>query len=312
MKIKNIEIQNNIFLAPMAGVTDFAFRSIAREFGAGLSYTEMVSAKGLIMSKRKDVYKKILNTLPNEKPCAVQIFGNDAEIMAKACILPELEKFDIIDLNFGCPAPKIVRNCEGSALLKDTNRIVAIADACVKLAKKPITAKIRTGFQNDNIVCVELAKKLEEVGVSAITIHGRSKEQMFSGVVNYDLIKQVKNAVKIPVIGNGDVCDEESFNKMLETGVDAIMIGRASIGAPWIFDNFGKNITNQTKYKTIKKHLELLQTVYDEKYLTAYFRKHLLWYLKEIKNANKYRQEIVKIKTIEEAFEILKKVFQSE
>lgn len=312
MKIKNIETQNNIFLAPMAGVTDFAFRSIARVFGAGLSYTEMVSAKGLIMSRRKDVYKKMLTTMPNEKPCAVQLFGNNPEIMAKACTLPEIQKFDIIDLNFGCPAPKIVKNCEGSALLKDINKIVEIASACVRATEKPITAKIRTGFFSDNIVCVELAKKLEQVGVSAITIHGRTKEQMFSGVVDYDLIKQVKNAVKIPVIGNGDVCDEESLNKMLETGVDGVMIGRASIGAPWIFDNFGKNITNKQKYETIVKHLELLQTVYDEKYLTSYFRKHLLWYVKEIKNANKYRLEIVKIKSLEETMALLKKIFEIE
>lgn len=309
MKIKNIEIKNNIFLAPMAGVTDFAFRSLAREFGAGLSYTEMVSAKGLYYNPQNKVYASLLKTLDNEKPSCVQIFGNDEEIMAKVCQMPEIQKFDIIDINMGCPATKIVKNCEGSALLKNIDKAVSVAKACIEATDKPITCKIRIGFEKDSNVAVELAQKLESVGVSAIAVHGRTKEQGYSGEIDYETIRAVKNAVKIPVIGNGNITDEASLNKMLETGVDAVMIGRASMGAPWIFRNFGKGVDNTTKLNAILKHLNLLQTHFDEQYLTAYFRKHLLWYVKEIPGANVYRQRLATIKTLDEAKELIKQIF---
>ena len=309
MKIKNIELDNNIFLAPMAGVTDFAFRSLARKFGAGLSYTEMVSAKGYYYNPENKVYSSLLKTLDNEKPCAVQIFGNDPEIMAKVCQMPEIQKFDIIDINMGCPATKIVKNCEGSALLKDIKKAVEVAKACVNATEKPITCKIRVGYEKYSNVAVELAKKLEQVGVAGITIHGRTKEQGYSGEIDYKTIKAVKQAVNIPVIGNGNITDENSLKKMLDTGVDAVMIGRASMGSPWIFDNFGKNIDKKTKLETILKHLELLQTHFDEKYLTAYFRKHLLWYIKDIPSANIFRHQLATIKTLEEAITLVKQIF---
>ena len=309
MKIKDIEIKNNIFLAPMAGVTDFAFRSIAREFGAGLSYTEMVSAKGLYYNPQNKVYSSLLKTLDNEKPCCVQIFGNDEEIMAKVCQMPEIQKFDIIDINMGCPATKIVKNCEGSALLKNIDKAVSVARACVNATSKPITCKIRIGFENGANVAVELAKRLEEVGVAAITVHGRTKEQGYSGEVDYATIKAVKEAVNIPVIGNGNITDEASLNRMLETGVDAVMIGRAAMGAPWVFDNFGKDIDNKTKLNAILKHVKLLQTHFDEKHLTAYLRKHFLWYLKDVPNANIYRFSLARLKSLEEAIEQMKDIF---
>lgn len=311
MKIGNVELTSNILLAPMAGVTDFAFRSLAKQFGAGLTYTEMISAKGLVMSKNREIYHKMLFTLPTEHPVAVQIFGSDPEIMAKACQLPELEKFDIIDINIGCPAPKIVKNGDGSALLLNCDLAVEIAKRCVKATTKPITVKMRVGYDDNHKVCVELAKRLEEVGVKAITIHGRTREQQYSGKANLEIIKEVKNAVKIPVIGNGDVCDNESLEKMISTGVDAVMVGRASMGAPWIFYELTKNtiLSNQDKFETIKNHVEMLREVYDEKYLTLYMRKHFLWYVKGMENASSQKVKLAQTTSIDEALKILKELF---
>ena len=310
MKIKNVEIHSNIFLAPMAGVTDFAFRSLAREFGAGFSYTEMVSAKGLVMSKKRDVYKKMLYTLPNETPCAVQLFGSDPKVMAKACTLPEIQKFDIIDINMGCPAPKVVKNGDGSCLLLDLEKAVSVAKACVEATDKPVTVKLRAGFFKNKFVAVDLAKKLESVGVSAITIHGRTKDDMYSGTVNYDIIRAVKQAVKIPVIGNGDIVDIESYQKMLATGVDAVMIGRGALGTPWIFKQLlGKKVSESEKFEAIKKHISLLEGVYDEKFLTAYLRKHFLWYVKGKAGIAQKKVELAKTTNLDDALKILKEVF---
>lgn len=295
----------------MAGITDFAFRSLARNFGAGFSYSEMISARGLVLSKNQEIYKKMLYTLKSERPCAVQIFGNDPKIMAKACQHLFIKKFDVIDINMGCPAPKIVKNCEGSALLKNLDNAVAVAKACVEATDKPITCKLRIGFEDNELVAVELAKRLEKVGVSAITIHGRTKNQMYSGTVNYEEIKKVKQAVKIPVIGNGDIRDNDSLKKMLETGVDAVMIGRASMGKPWIFaENFGTDITNQEKYNTIIQHYNLLKKIYDEHYLTTYFRKHLLLYVKDIPNSSRFRLQLAQIKNFDEAVKLLKIIYK--
>lgn len=312
MKIKNVEIPSNIFLAPMAGVTDFAFRSLARNFGAGFSYTEMVSAKGLVLSKNRDVYKKMLFTLPNESPCAVQLFGSDPLFMAKACTLAEIQKFDIIDINMGCPAPKVVKNGDGSCLLLDLEKAVALAKACVEATDKPVTVKLRAGYFKDQFVAVDLAKRLESVGVSAITIHGRTKEDMYSGTVNYDIIKAVKQAVNIPVIGNGDIVDHESYNKMLETGVDAVMIGRGALGAPWIFKEIlGQTVTDKEKFMAIKQHISLLKNIYDEKFLTTYLRKHFLWYVKGKSGIAQKKVWLAKTTNLEDALEILKEVFNA-
>lgn len=309
MKIKDIEIKNNIFLAPMAGVTDFTFRSLCREFGAGLSCTEMVSAKGLFFNPKNKVYKTMLKTLKNEKPSVVQIFGNDEVIMAKVCQMPEIQKFDIIDINMGCPATKIIKNCEGSALLQDIDKAVSVARACVSATSKPITVKMRIGFSKNTLIAVELAKKLEAVGVSAITVHGRTKEQGYAGEIDYETIKAVKTAVKIPVIGNGNITDKKSLEKMLATGVDAVMIGRGAMGSPWIFSNFGEDISNKQKLETIIKHIKLLKNEFDEKFLIAYLRKHLLWYVKDINGANKYRLQLATISTLNEAKKLLKQIF---
>lgn len=311
MKIGNVEIQGNIFLAPLAGVTDFAFRSIAKEYGASLTCTEMVSAKGLVLSKNRDVYNKMLFTEENETPKVVQLFGSEEEYFVKAIKHPDLEKFDIIDINMGCPAPKIVKNCEGSALLKEPEKALKIVKACVEATNKPITVKMRSGYYANQKIAVEFAKELEKVGVKAITIHGRTKEDMFSGQVDYEIIKAVKDAVKIPVVANGDIVDKPSLEKMKQTGADAFMIGRGAIGAPWIFKELktGKEISKKEKYNSILKHLELLQKIFSETYIKAYFRKHLLWYVKGMPNANEYRIKLATISSIQEAKDILKKIF---
>lgn len=312
MKIANIEIKSNLVLAPMAGVTDFAFRSLAKSFGAGLTFTEMVSAKGLVLSKNREIYKEMLFTLDNETPSAVQIFGSEPEFMAKACTLPELQKFDIIDINMGCPAPKVVKNGDGSALLLDIDKAVEVAKACVNATNKPITVKMRSGFWNNSpLVAVDLAKRLEAVGVKALTIHGRTRQQMYSGKTDLEIIKAVKNAVSIPVIGNGDVTNSESFQTMLETGVDAVMIGRGAMGAPWIFYELqkGKPLANAEKFKAIQTHVSELKKIYPERYLSVYMRKHFLWYAKGFANISQKKLELARIENTDEGLKVLQEIY---
>jgi nifR3 family TIM-barrel protein len=212
----------------------------------------------------------------------------------------------------GCPAPKVVKNGDGSCLLLDLEKAVSVAKACVNATQKPITVKLRSGYFKNKFVAVELAKKLESVGVCAITIHGRTKEDMYSGTVNYDIIKAVKEAVKIPVIGNGDIVDAESYQKMLKTGVDAVMIGRGALGAPWIFKQLlGKKLSEQEKFEAIKKHISLLQELYDEKFLTTYLRKHFLWYVKGKAGISQKKVALAKTTSLDDALKILQEVFNA-
>ncbi|MDD2445717.1 MAG: tRNA dihydrouridine synthase DusB [Clostridia bacterium] len=313
MEIDDIELKSNLFLAPMAGVTDFAFRSLSREFGAGFSYTEMVSSKGLIYSKNNDIYEKMLYTLPNESPVAVQLFGNEPDIMALACKHPLLQKFDCIDINMGCPAPKIIKNGEGSALLKNFKLAEQIVKICVKESNKPITVKMRTGFETGSNVSLELGKILEEAGASAICLHGRTREQFYSGEVNYEAIAKLKSALKIPVIGNGNVVDVPSYNKMLETGCDAVMIGRGALGKPWIFSTLNPETTKAdieiNKKEVITKHIKLLKQVYPERFIVTHMRKHLLWYVKDIPCASQLRLKLCRIESIKEALTYINEIF---
>lgn len=307
MKIKNIEI-GDLVLAPMAGVTDFAFRAIAKQFGAGLTYTEMVSAKGLVYGGDKEIYKQMLHTLDCEKPCAVQLFGSEPKIFAEAIKHPLIQKFDIIDINMGCPAPKIVKNGDGSCLLKNVDLAVEIAKTVVENTDKPVTVKFRLGYEDGDDVSVELAKKLEEVGVSAITVHGRTRSQFYSGKVNLEAIRKVKNAVKIPVIGNGDVFDKKSYEAMKQTGVDAVMVGRGAMGRPWIFKMLREEnwrISPEEKVKFIKFHIENLAKIYSEKFVVNHMRKHLLWYCKEVIHSNDMKMKFCKIQTIKESLNLL-------
>ncbi len=241
LKIGNIELKNNIILAPMAGVTDLPFRTIAKKYSPSLVYTEMVSSKAIFHDDSKT--KKLLKINTSERPVAVQIFGSDVESMVYAAKFVE-PIADIIDINMGCPAPKVVKNGDGSRLLLNLDLAETIVSEVVKAVSKPVTVKIRKGWNNSNIVAVDAAQRFEKVGAAAITVHGRTREEYYSGNCDLEIIKQVKEAVKIPVIGNGDVRDIESAKRMFDyTGVDGIMIGRASLGNPWIF----KSVINGLK-----------------------------------------------------------------
>ena len=305
MKIKNIEFKNNIILAPMAGVTDVAFRSICIDMGADAGVTEMVSAKALYYNNEKT--EDLLITASNETIKIVQIFGHEPDIMAQICASEKLRKFDIIDINMGCPAPKIVNNGDGSALMKNIDLAESIITACVKSTDKPITVKFRSGFDEDHINAIEFAKMCERAGASAITIHGRTRNQMYAGSVDLDIIKRVKESVKIPVIASGDIVDKESYKKTLEyTNCDAVMIGRGSLGNPYIFAELsGKNI-DIFKIETIEKHINILREYFPENFISGHIRKHLLWYLKGEKNASDIKLKISTEPSLNNVMEIIK------
>ncbi len=285
IKIGKSIFKNPIFLSPMAGVGDFAFRAICRKFGADLSYTEMISVKALLHKNKKT--ENMLFCLPEEKPSAVQLFGNDESDYEKVLKLEALSNFDFFDLNFGCPAPKIFNNGEGSALLKNPYKIYKIISSCVRATKKPITAKIRIGIDEKSINGCEVARACEDAGASLLTVHGRVRQQMYSGKVNYEEIAKIKTSTKIPVIGNGDIVDEVSYKKMLETKVDGVSLARGALGKPWIFSilksekkQIKVNEQSNLLINCLNEHVRLLRTKYDDKFLNLHLRKHFLWYLK--------------------------------
>ena len=309
VKIKNVELKSNLILAPMAGFTDLAFRSLCSGFGAGLTVTEMVSAKALSYKNKKT--EELLFTLENENPKAVQIFGHEPEVMAEACRNPLLQKFDIIDINMGCPAPKIISNGDGSALLKDIDLARTIIEECTKATDKPITVKFRIGFYDDAIVAVEFAKMCEEAGAAAITVHGRTTKQGYSGEVNYEIIRKVKEAVSIPVFANGDCRNREDYERIMNiTKADGVMIGRAALGRPEIFKEINENIIlKENKFEQIKWHYEKMLEVYSERYVVLYMRSHIAQYLKgEYKNS-KALVEILKIDNYADILAHLSKIF---
>lgn len=309
MKIKNVETRSDIFLAPMAGVTDEGFRELCVEFGAGLTYTEMVSAKALYNNSKKTM--KLLRVADNEKPIAVQLFGHEPEVFYEVIKSGVLDKFDIIDINMGCPAPKIVKNGDGSCLLKNMELASEIIKKSVEATDKPITVKFRMGYRENENVAVEFAKMCERSGASAITIHGRTKEQMYSGKANYEVIKAVVDAVNIPVIGNGDVVDRCSYEEMLKTGVSAVMIGRGTLGKPELFSTILGKTVKVDKLAQIKQHYKTLQKSIDEKHLVQLFKKHLLWYVSGYPNSVAVKKDIVLLNNFEEIYAILEKFFNN-
>lgn len=296
MKINNLIFNNPIILSPMAGVGDFAFRNLCRKFGADFSYSEMINVLALLHDDKKT--NKMLYTLPNEKPVGIQLFGNDEDAFKKVVGLKKLEKFDLIDLNFGCPAPKIFRNNSGSALLGDVVKISKIVKACCDGTNKPVTCKIRIGLDDEHINAKEIAIACEESGCKAITVHGRTKQQQYSKTVDYEQIALVKSSVKIPVIGNGDVRDKESYQKMLSTKVDGVSLARASLGTPWIFSVLKNKCENFSVIDVIKEHVCEMGKMYTKEFLSKYFRKHFLWYLKNYK-ADELKRECCEMKDID-------------
>ena len=309
MKIGNIELKHNLILAPMAGVTDVAFRSLAIECGADYAVTEMVSAKAMSYENVKTF--DLLKTAPNEKIKVVQIFGDDPDIMGNMCKVLAKD-FDIIDINMGCPAPKIVKNNSGSALMKDEDLAYRIIKSCVDSVDIPITVKFRKGFDDKHINAVSFAKMCERAGAKAITIHGRTREQYYEGKVDLDIIKAVKEAVDIPVIANGDVCDIDSYRYMLDyTHADAVMIGRGALGNPAIFSELLGMDNIPDKLYFIKKHIAMLREIYSDAFVTAHMRKHVLWYLKGKNGANKIKVQVSTEKDIDKVIEIVTNFFEN-
>ena len=310
MKIGNIEFKNNLILAPMAGVTDVAFRSICVDMGADAGITEMVSAKAL--SYHNERTEDLLLTAPNEAIKIVQIFGHEPKVMAEICASKYLEKFDIIDINMGCPAPKIVSNGDGSALMKNMALSREIIKACVSATTKPITVKFRSGFDKDSINAVEFARMCEGAGASAITIHGRTREQMYAGKVDLDIIKAVKESVSIPVIASGDIVDALSLEKTKSyTNCDAFMIGRGALGSPEVFAELLGRGVNISRYDIVEKHVNLLRNYFPENFISGHIRKHLLWYLKGYAGAGAIKLQISTEPDIDKVLEIMRKFMEN-
>ena len=315
-KIGNIEIKNNVVLAPMAGISNPAYMKIVEDLGCDFAITELLSSEAISRDNKKTI--DMLNGIDKLNiKVAVQIFGSNPKVMAEAAkILVEKYNIKIIDINMGCPVPKVaISSNSGSALLKDPNKVYDIVSSVVKAVNIPVTVKIRSGWDNNSINAVEIAQIIEKAGASAITVHPRTRSQGYTGSANWNIIKEVKQSVKIPVIGNGDIKTVFDAKKMIEeTGCDAIMIGRASLGNPWIIkdciDYLGKGllpkeVSLKEKIEMIKKHTNLLIETKNEKIALLEMRANASWYLKGIKGGNEIRREITSIKTKQDLFNIL-------
>ena len=320
LTIGNVELRNNVILAPMAGVTDLPFRVLCKEQGAGLLCMEMVSAKAIYYGSKNT--EELMKISPAEMPVSLQLFGSDADIMADMAKKIEEQPFAVLDINMGCPVPKVVNNGEGSALMKNPKLAEEIITKMVKAVKKPVTVKIRKGFDEAHLNAVEMAKIAEASGAAAVAVHGRTREQYYAGKADWDCIRAVKEAVKIPVIGNGDVTDALSAERLLkETGCDGVMVGRAAQGNPFIFREITEYLetgvippkpTPAEVRATIERHARMQMEEKGEYTGVREMRKHLSWYTVGYPNSAKYRQMINSMETMEELLHSLDMVFPKE
>lgn len=317
LTIGNVTLENNVILAPMAGVTDLPFRLLCREQGAGMVCMEMVSAKAIYYNNRNT--EELLTIHPDEQPASLQLFGSDPQIVADMARRIEERPFAILDFNMGCPVPKVVNNGEGSALMREPELVEKLLTQLVKAVKKPVTIKIRKGFDEEHCNAAEIARIAESCGVAAVAVHGRTRAQYYSSHADWECIRQVKEAVKIPVIGNGDVNSPQAAREMLDqTGCDGVMIGRAAQGNPWIFRevaNFLESGTltprpsNREKRETILRHARLQLETKGEYTAVREMRKHLAWYTVGMPHSARFRQTINAMETMEELLEGVDSIF---
>lgn len=317
LTIGNVTLENNIILAPMAGVTDLPFRLLCREQGAGLVCMEMVSAKAIHYHNKNT--EDLLQVHPDELPASLQLFGSEPEIISEVAKQIEDRPFAIIDFNMGCPVPKVVNNHEGSALMKNPLLAGQILESLVKAVKKPVTVKFRKGFNDENVNAVEIAHIAQECGVAAVAVHGRTREQYYSGQADWDIIRAVKEAVSIPVIGNGDVTSPQKAEEMLRyTGCDGVMIGRACQGNPWIFGRTKEFLetgveppcpTPIEKKTMILRHADLLEQYKGEYTAVREMRKHLSWYTFGMPNSARFRQQIHQMETMSQLRDSVEYIF---
>lgn len=317
LTIGNVTLDNNIILAPMAGVSDLPFRVLCSEFGAGMVCMEMISAKGIMYNNRNT--EELLQIHPTESRVSLQLFGSDPKIIASQALRIEDRPYDILDINMGCPVPKVVNNGEGSALMKNPKLVGEIVEEVVRTTHKPVTVKIRKGFDADHINAAEIAYVAQESGAAAVTVHGRTREQYYSGKADWDIIGEVKSRVSIPVIGNGDVVDGPTAKRMMEeTGCDGVAIGRAAQGNPWIFREVlhfletGEELPHKTPEEAveiIRRHAELNLKYKGEYTGVREMRKHLAWYSSGIPGGAKMRSRINEVESMEDILTVAEKLF---
>ena len=313
LKIGTVELENNVILGPMAGVTDLPFRLLCREQGAGLVCMEMVSAKAVFYGNRNT--KELLQVNPGERPVSLQLFGSDPEVLSDIAARLEEGPYDLFDLNMGCPVPKVVKNGEGSALMKDPKLVERILSSMVRALKKPVTVKIRKGFNDESVNAVEIARIAEGCGAAAVAVHGRTREQYYSGKADWEIIRQVKEAVSIPVIGNGDVDSPEPAKRMLaETGCDGVMVARGAKGNPWIFKRITEyletgRIPPKPSREEVKammlRHGEMMVEFKGEAAAMREMRKHVAWYTAGWPHSAALRNDINAVETMEALRELI-------